>query len=120
MQGASNCPNCGAALDIVLSANVSVLRKKPGLSLVLAGLVGALFMGVAHFYLGRIGRGVAILLAGILTGIVFIAAMAGAFFTIGIIFGIGRMALWIWQTLDAHILTKRYNDVLESTGKPPW
>lgn len=77
-------------------------------------------MGVGHFYLGRMGRGIVILLSGILTGILFFVAMVGAFFTIGIAFGIVRLSIWIWQMRDALKLTKRYNDVLETTGKAPW
>jgi sensor c-di-GMP phosphodiesterase-like protein len=66
------------------------------------------------------GRGIVILFSGILTGILFYAAMVTAFFSIGILFGIVRLSLWIWQIHDAHKLTRRYNDALESTGKPPW
>lgn len=77
-------------------------------------------MGVGHFYLRRMGRGVVLLLSGILTGILFFVAMVGAFFTIGIAVGIARLSLWIWQMYDALKLTKRYNEVLETTSKTPW
>jgi TM2 domain-containing membrane protein YozV len=77
-------------------------------------------MGAGHLYLGRMGRGIVILFCGTFTGILFYAAMITAYFSIGIIFGIVRVLLWIWQIYDAHRLTARYNDALESTGKPPW
>jgi TM2 domain-containing membrane protein YozV len=77
-------------------------------------------MGVGHFYLGRMGRGTVILFSGIFTGVLFYAAMITAYFLIGYTFGIARVSLWIWQIYDARKLTRRYNDVLESIGKPPW
>jgi TM2 domain-containing membrane protein YozV len=77
-------------------------------------------MGVGHLYLRRMGRGTVILFAGVFTGVLFYAAMITAYFLIGYMFGIMRVSLWIWQIYDAHKLTNRYNDSLESIGKPPW
>lgn len=119
-EGTGTCGNCGSALESAISPSVAGLRKSASVALLLAGLVGVLFMGVGHFYLRRMGRGVVFLLSGILTGILFFVAMVGAFFTIGIAFGIVRLSIWIWQMRDALKLTKRYNDVLETTGKAPW
>lgn len=119
-EGAQLCPNCGTALDSAISPSVALQLKKASVSVLLAGLIGVVFMGVGHIYLGRMGRGIVILFSGILTGILFYAAMVTAFFSIGILFGIVRLSLWIWQIHDAHKLTRRYNDALESTGIPPW
>ena len=77
-------------------------------------------MGVGQIYVGRIARGIVILISGILTGILFFVAMVGAFFSIGIAFGIVRLLLWVWQMYDALKLTRRYNDALESAGEAPW
>ena len=111
------CGNCGAALDAL------VLRpalKKTRISLLLAGLVGVFFMGIGHVYLGRMGRGIVLLFSGVLTGVLFYAAMVTAFFSIGIAFGLLRLFLWIWQIYDAKKLTERYNSVVETTGRAPW
>lgn len=112
--------NCGVALDNAISPPQPHLLKKASVSVLLAGLVGVLFMGVGQMYVGRIGRGIVILLSGILTGILFFVAMVGAFFSIGIALGIVRLSLWIWQMYDALKLTRLYNDALQSTGKTPW
>jgi TM2 domain-containing membrane protein YozV len=118
-EGTRICGNCGASLDAVLPSALLPL-KKASVSLMLAGLVGVLFMGIGHVYLGRMGRGIVILFSGVVTGVLFYAAMVTAFFSIGFVFGAVRIFLWIWQIYDAHRLTKRYNSVLESTGKAPW
>ncbi len=100
------------------------------------GLFG--IMGVGHLYLGRIRRGVIILIVGLLSWIAI-------FIPIGIlgllgnleessddptpaiaIFGglavgfIGVIILFIWQILNARKLCKEYNEYLEQHGKPPW
>jgi len=36
------------------------------------------------------------------------------------IVGIGVLALFIWQILNARKLCKEYNEHLEQHGKPPW
>ena len=118
-QGTSICENCGAALDVSVGGPALPL-KKPRVSLLLAGLVGILFMGMGQVYLGRMGRGIVILFSGVLTGVLFYSFMVTAFFSIGIAFGLLRLFLWIWQIYDAKKLTERYNSVLESTGKAPW
>jgi TM2 domain-containing membrane protein YozV len=119
-EGVRNCVNCGATLQAPIPSSVLLLRKKVSTTLLLAGLVGIVFMGVGHFYLGRMGRGTVILFAGIFTGVLYYAAMITAFFTIGLMFGIVRVLLWVWQIYDAHKLTQRYNYALENIGKPPW
>lgn len=119
-EGARICGNCGAALDVLILPDALLPLKKASVSLLLAGFVGVLFMGIGHVYLGRMGRGIVILFSGVVTGVLFYGAMVTAFFSIGIIFGVIRLFLWIWQIYDAHKLTKRYNSVLESTGRAPW
>ena len=104
----------------VISRPLLLPLKKTSVSLLLAGLVGILFMGIGHVYLGRMRRGVVILFSGVVTGVLFLAAMVTAFFSIGIVFGVIRFFIWIWQIYDADRLTKRYNSILESTGHAPW
>jgi len=118
-EGSRICGNCGADLDVI-SRPLLLPLKKTSVSLLLAGLVGILFMGIGHVYLGRMRRGVVILFSGVVTGVLFLAAMVTAFFSIGIVFGVIRFFIWIWQIYDADRLTKRYNSILESTGHAPW
>jgi TM2 domain-containing membrane protein YozV len=118
--GTRICGNCGAVLDAAILPPALLPLKKARVSLLLAGFLGVFFMGIGHVYLRRMGRGIVILFSGVLTGVLFYSSMVTAFFSIGIVFGVVRLFLWIWQIYDAHKLTKRYNSVLESTGKAPW
>jgi len=64
------------------------------------------------------------LVVGIVTGVLFFVAVFGAFFSasflVAAVVGSVRLILWIWQVIDASRLTKKYNQFLENTGKPPW
>jgi TM2 domain-containing membrane protein YozV len=87
-------------------------------------------MGIGHFYVGRITRGIVILIVGMVTGIVWyllffigvLAAFVGqaGLFGLSILVGLGRLALWVWQIHDAYSLAKRFNESVGRTGKPPW
>lgn len=107
------CPSCGAELrggggGRVGGAGVvqvTVGTKSPGLAAVLSFLIS----GLGQIYVGRIGRGIAILLGGIV-----IAAIS--FFLLFI----PMIIYWIWNIYDAYKLAKQYNEVVLSTGKPPW
>jgi len=125
-------------------ATASIRRyKSEGITLVLSIVVGLLgIMGVGHIYLGRVRRGIIILIIGMIgMGALFVplvmlgmfsafeegsvddTAMLGmvAGFGVGvIIFFVGMFALFIWQILNAHKLCKQYNEYFEEHGKPPW
>jgi hypothetical protein len=93
---------------------------------------------LGQIYVGRVARGIALLIAGILVKIlgvmfllpsIFIGALVGIFnpylgagFTIfWIIFIIGiNVGLWAWQSFDAYKLAKKYNDSIMQSGNPPW
>jgi len=99
-------------------------------------------MGVGHIYLGRVRRGIIILIIGMIGwGAVFVPlvmlGMLGeleegsidetdvtgilAGFGVGmIIFFVGMLALFIWQILNSRKLCKEYNEYFEEHGKPPW
>ncbi len=76
-------------------------------------------MGVGHLYLGKLRRGFAILLLGIFASVLFYGAMITAFFSIALVLGVAWLSFWLWQIYDAYKLTRRYNDAVEKTGKPP-
>jgi len=113
--------------------------KGEGTTLVLSIVVGLMgFMGVGHIYLGRVRRGIIILIVGLLIWtIVFIPmlmlgilseveeddfemtavmGLMGGF----IVVGIAALALFIWQIFNARKLCKEYNAHLEEHGEPPW
>jgi TM2 domain-containing membrane protein YozV len=99
--------------------------KSPGTAAVLAAIVGALlFLGVGHIYVGRIGRGLALLVIGLAIDIPIIISICffgrGWPITITILLGIASFALWAWSIYDAYSLAKKYNEHLQLYGRPPW
>ena len=82
-------------------------------------------MGVGHIYVGRLARGIVLLIVGIILAALFYGSLLLKFVTIGlawvgtIIFGIILLVLRIWQTFDAYKLAKQFNKVVEETGKTP-
>lgn len=100
-------------------------QKSGGLAVILAFVLP----GAGHIYAGRILRGIAFM---------------AAFFSIGIIIGIGWWAtittgtpginllwfsvlmivisfvIWLFNMVDAYNVTKKYNAELLATGRAPW
>ena len=118
-ENASFCQNCGAALTQqpqptqysqptvpthVLPRPV-MSTKNEGLAAVLSFL----FSGLGQIYVGRIGRGLGILLGGI------VIALIG-----WILLWIPLLVYWVWNIYDAYNLAKEYNQELMRTGNPPW
>jgi len=110
--------------------------KSEGLTLGLSIGIGIMgIMGVGHMYVGRVKRGIAILILG------FVAEFA-IFFSIGFLgiplgyastwdsagpmvavmglAAIGGLAFYIWQILNSRKLCREYNEYFEEYGKPPW
>ena len=87
--------------------------KSMGVTIVLTVVLGIFgFGGIGHLYLGKIIKGIVILIVGIILLVITIFTM-----------GIGLIALIpyaIWVVYDSYKLCKRYNDDLEQTGRPPW
>ena len=91
--------------------------KSESTTLLLAILPGLIcILGIGHLYLGVIGRGVGILIAGIVMLIVGALTIG---FGIGIIILILVIPLFIWQIIDARKLCRQYNDYYEEFGKEP-
>ncbi|AFS82167.1 zinc-ribbon domain-containing protein [Candidatus Nitrosopumilus sediminis] len=121
------CPKCGTSLNDFANPNTekpasnttpSGFQRTPewkseGTTLVLTIVLGLFgFGGIGHLYLGQLGKGIGILIVGIILLIV-------AIFT----YGIGLVILIpfaIWVIFDARKQCRKYNDVLEKTGKAPW
>ncbi len=142
-EGTRFCSSCGAALEAppqpttyhvtpgMSGITVSSLpRKDAGIAALIAGLGGIFLFGLGHFYVGKIGRGIILLLVGIvlkialsfsyLGGIVSLFTGTGEWFGILILVAVLNLGLWIWQIYDPYKLAKTYNTEVERTGKPPW
>ncbi|MDR3205817.1 MAG: zinc ribbon domain-containing protein [Candidatus Methanoplasma sp.] len=105
--------------------------KNTGVAVILAFL----FTGLGHLYIGKIKRGIAVLIGGILLPsislVLFLPFLIvdsggatdpaiGAFLALLIVVGLIDVIYWIWNIVDAYNLAKEYNDVLRNTGNPPW
>ena len=91
--------------------------KSESTTLLLSIILGCICIsGAGHLYLGVIGRGVGILIAGIVMLIVGALTIG---FGIGIIILILVIPLFIWQIIDARKLCRQYNDYYEEFGKEP-
>jgi hypothetical protein len=81
---------------------------------ILLGLFG--LSGIGHLYLGMIGRGVVILIGGIVLGVVGVVTLM---FVVGWFLLIAYIPLFIWQIIDARKLCRQYNDYYEEYGEGP-
>jgi len=123
------CGSCGASVDRndmygapdKTAYYMPYAEKSVGIALVL----GILYIGLGHIYIGKLKRGAFIML----TGIALVAIMAVSFFSFiwdsGIwvilpIFSMASFILWVWNLFDVNKLTKEYNDCIRRTGNPPW
>ena len=118
------CQNCGAVMEASAEPTQLFPYKSERKAITLAAIVGVFLMGFGQLYLTRFKRGILILIAGIVTGIIFFVAVFGGFFgvsfPIAATIGSTRLCLWMWQIYDAHKLTNTYNGKLKDTGRPPW
>lgn len=132
--GARFCSDCGHPLGATdgsqsdtgrttpdYQTKVYVNKKSEGLALVLS----LLLPGLGEIYLGRIGRGIALmavyLMGGIFATVWLIAAFddGGAMLAGTLIWAI-PVAVWIYAMYDSYMLAKRYNEYLIShDGNPP-
>jgi len=115
------CVHCNARLPEVKVSTAPLPLKDLRTVALIAGVVGVVFMGAGHFYVYRITRGLGLLVAGTVTGLIFVVAVLGGFFGastgIAALVGVARLALWGWQTRDAYRLGKAYNDSLRDSAQ---
>lgn len=149
------CPKCHTALHEhhmhKLSSSPFVKQlpyKSPGTTALIAFLGGLFALpGIGHIYVGKLTRGIIILIGGLVLYIVMIIPVIMAFSIQGllskqsmfspettvdisgtwflvvflmIIFGIGYIVLFIWQIFDARKYAKKFNELVATTGKEPW
>ena len=137
------CPKCHSALHQHSEHTKSPSRvveqlpyKSPGTAALIA-FIGGIFAlpGIGHIYVGKVGKGIAILVGGIILyvisilGIIFITTPKaygppGGWIIISVIGAIGLaiayIVLFIWQIFNARNLAKKFNESVKATGKVPW
>ena len=143
------CPKCGIDLlpkiGGISIGNPSVVDqlpyKSPGTAALIA-FIGGIFalLGLGHIYIGNVGRGIGILISGIVIYAVLIITtifsfvlqglsfLASGIPTIGIesistifvLVGIAYFVLWIWQIFNARKRAKKFNQIVRTTGEEPW
>jgi TM2 domain-containing membrane protein YozV len=121
-----------------------IVYKSSGTAALLA-FIGAIFglPGIGHIYVGRIGRGLLILVSGFILYIfswisVILGSLGGLFgsvasrtpngglpiFQTGVGLGVflwcAYIALLVWQIFNARFLAKKLNEQVQLTGKEPW
>ena len=143
------CPKCHSALHQHSEHTKSPSRvveqlayKSPGTAALIA-FIGGIFAlpGIGHIYVGKVGKGIAILILGIVLIILTIVLIFSVVpFTmstdeattlenasIGIwipiisaVFAITYLVLFVWQIFNARKLAKKFNESVKTTGKEPW
>ncbi len=124
------CLNCGHSKTVVSAPpppnqnpnqqnpSMGIGYKNEGTGIILAAILGLFGLpGVGHMYIGRVGRGVAILIGSWI--LIIVGAVTLVFF-IGIIFLVIYFVMFIWQILDVKQLCRRYNESIQSNNPPPW
>ena len=83
------------------------------------------FSGIGHLYVGRLARGILILLGSWAVDIVAVAFLIGGFFApvlfaLAFFFFLMGFVIFIWQIIDAAHLAEDWNAYAEETGGRPW
>lgn len=100
------------------NSNPMIGLKSESTTLILSIVLGLLGLsGIGHMYVGKVGKGVGILIGNI---VLWIIGVATVIIGVGVIFLIAGIALFIWQITDSKKLCRQYNDHLKRTGTPPW
>ena len=144
------CPKCHTALHehykhIESSPPRMVEQlpyKSPGTAALIA-FIGGIFAlpGIGHIYVGKVGRGIGILILGLILYALSVATIFSVGFLasieqpnsapeyasagIGVIammlvFSIAYIVLFIWQIFNARKLAKKFNELVRTTSKEPW
>lgn len=143
------CPKCHSALhehtkhlDTAKSVIEQLPYKSPGTAALIA-FIGGIFAlpGIGHIYVGRVGRGIGILVIGLIVYALIVASIFSVGFLAGfeetnatsesasaglgaiammLVLSIVYIILFIWQIFNARKLAKKFNEVVKTTGKEPW
>ena len=105
--------------------------KNPGLTAVLALIVGIGLFGIGHIYVGRLRRGILLLLVSIVlhVGLALLFPFMMLSYIVGsgapqttafVLLSLVNLVLWVWQSYDAYNLAKQFNEHVRQYGKAPW
>jgi len=136
------CPYCGTEqISPYVPAppfQAGLETKNTGLAALIALILGIFGVwGAGHIYVGKLTRGIALMILGILLEwvlgfAIFFSALFGGLWLWGPRGAIGALIggaiLWlaiiigifIWQIYDAYNLAKYYNRYVQQYRKPPW
>ena len=123
------CPSCGTQLSQASHSPQApvmlVPQKSEGVAVVLALILGIFGLwGVGHMYAGKVGKGIVLLIVGLIFGGLFWVSILLTIILIGfvgiVLFGLIMLAGWLWQTYDAYETAKTYNNLARQSGRAPW
>ena len=94
--------------------------KSPGTAALIA-FIGGIFglPGIGHIYIGKLGKGIGILILGLFLYAMMIVSIFG-FLPMAFIFGIAYLIMFIWQIFSARGQAREFNALVKETGKEPW
>ena len=120
------CDGCGQKVgsNSTRPQVIYVSEKSAGVAAVLS----LLFTGLGQIYVGKIMRGLAvmllcILLGGIGAGLLYAAVFTGGLggiIAVAVLLTIAYLVIWIWNIFDAYNLANSYNESVRRTGNRPW
>lgn len=114
--GEAFCSSCGSSTGSPCNPrNINYTERNTGLTV----LLSLIWIGAGHLYVGKIGKGIGIMVGGIFLAYLGLVMLVFSLI-IGIIMIIVMLVLYIWSVFDAYGLAKEYNSALVHTGNPPW
>jgi TM2 domain-containing membrane protein YozV len=130
LSGTAYCPACDASLSqgapVQTAAPYSMVpQKSEGVAVVLAIILGIFGLwGIGHMYAGKFGKGVVLLILGLIFGGLFWVSIFLTVILIGFVglalFGLIQFVGWLWQAYDAYQTVKTYNNLSRQSGRAPW
>ena len=102
-----------------------VPQKNEAVAVLLALIAGIFgFWGIGHMYAGRFGKGIVLLIGGLMIAALFWTSVLLTLIVIGIfgvfVFGILLFCGWLWQTYDAYLTARQFNELSMQYGREPW
>ncbi|MCB5280099.1 MAG: zinc ribbon domain-containing protein [Candidatus Cloacimonetes bacterium] len=136
--GITYCPFCGDKLKFSSNNNTAsqheqtlyaVSDRNEGIALILSLLIP----GVGQMYVGKIARGIAFILSGLLifVSMIFCYILVGVSFNdtntldagiiaVTAVTMMAYLAIWIYSMYDAYQLAQQYNDYYYRNHQKPW
>ena len=95
----------------------NIMYKSEGTTLILAIILGLFGLsGIGHLYVGKIARGVGLLIGSIVLAVIGLATLV---LGVGFVLLILYIPLFIWQIIDARKYCRIYNEYVQANGRAP-